>query len=351
MQNYPKIILYGANGYSAKLILGELLKRGIEPVIAGRNSYAINTVANKYNLTSHIFSLNDYPVVLDNLNEAHTLLNCAGPFSETAEILMDACLETKTNYLDITGEIKIFEEAWKRNENSIKAGITILPGIGFDVVATDCISKKLKEEMPDAVSLKLGIAAKKSKISRGTLIVSINQFGENSIVREKGKLVPIDRGSKTMTIDFGLFKSEAMAVQWGDVSNAFYSTGIPNIEVYLSLPSILIKLMKHSKYFKKFIGSDFTKQNLIRFVSRNITGPNEKQRSKAGLFIRGEVENIKGEKLEQVYEFPDGYALTSKSAVEIVTRVLKNDVKPGTQTPSLAFGSSFMDQFVVRRIK
>lgn len=351
MQNHPKIILYGANGYTAKLILGELLKRGIEPEIAGRNSYAINTVAAKYNLITQIFSLKDYPVVLDNLKDTHTLFNCAGPFSETAEILMDACLETKTNYLDITGEIKIFEEAWKRNEKAIEAGITILPGIGFDVITTDCISKRLKEEMPDAVSLKLGIATKKSKISCGTLIVAINQFGENSIVREKGKLVPIYWGSRTMVIDFGLFKSEAIAVQWGDVSNAFYSTGIPNIKVYLSLPSVLIKLMKNSKYFKKFVGSEFTKQNLIKFVSRNITGPNEKQRSKAGLFIRGEVENIKGEKLEQVYEFPDGYALTSKCAAEIVARILKNEVKPGTQTPSLAFGSNFMDQFVVRRIK
>lgn len=351
MPDHPKIILYGANGYSAKLILDELLYRGIKPVLAGRNIYALSSLANKKNLSSQIFSLEDSTVVKNNLQDTHTLLNCAGPFSETAEILMDASLETKTNYLDITGEIKIFEEAWKRNEKAIETGITILPGIGFDVVTTDCISKRLKEEMPDAVSLKLAIASIKSKISRGTLISAINQFGEDSMIMKDGNLFPIRWGSKTKSIDFGIFKGMAVAVQWGDVCNAFYSTGIPNIEVYLSIPLILFRILKNSMLFKKLVGSTFVKKNLIKFIGKNITGPDKGQRNKAGIYIWGEVENAKRNKLEHVYEFPDGYSLTAKSAAEIVSRILYNEVKAGTQTPSLLFGSDFMDQFVVRRIK
>jgi short subunit dehydrogenase-like uncharacterized protein len=351
MPNLPKIILYGANGYTAKLILDEMRTRGIIPVIAGRSIYAINALADKYKLSPQIFSLKDYQVVKNNLQGTHTLLNCAGPFSETAEKLMDACMETKTNYLDVTGEIKIFEAAWKRNEKAKEVGITILPGVGFDVITTDCISKKLKEEMPEANFLRIGIASKKSKISRGTLISAINQFGEDCIIRESGNLIPIRWGSRTRTIDFGLFRSDTIAVQWGDVCNAFYSTGIPNIEAYLSLPSVLIKLLKKSELFKKFVSSEFLKQNLIKFVSRRIKGPDQKQRNKAEIFIWGEVENTKGEKLEQVYEFPDGYALTAKSAAEVVLRILKDKLNSGTQTPSLAFGSNFMNQFVIRRIK
>jgi short subunit dehydrogenase-like uncharacterized protein len=351
MPNLPKIILYGANGYTAKLILDEMLTRGIIPVIAGRNVDAINTLADKYKFSPQIFSLKDFQVVKENLLGTHTLLNCAGPFSETAEILMDACIETKTNYLDVTGEIKIFEAAWKRNEKAKEAGITILPGVGFDVITTDCISKKLKEEMPDANTLRIGIASKKSKISRGTLISSINQFGEDTIIRKNGNLIPIRWGSRTRMIDFGLFRSEAVAIQWGDVCNAFYSTGIPNIEAYLSLPSLLITLLKKSKSFKKFLSSEFSKKSLIKFASRNIKGPNQKQRNKAEIFIWGEVQNTKGEKLEQVYQFPDGYDLTAKSASEVVLRILKDKLKSGTQTPSLVFGSNFMNQFIVRKVK
>jgi short subunit dehydrogenase-like uncharacterized protein len=351
MPSHPKIILYGANGYSAKIILNDLLSHGIKPVLAGRNALAVINLAHNFKLPLQIFSLDDYDVVNSNLKGTHTLLNCAGPFSETAEILMDACLELRVNYLDITGEIGVFEAAWERNEKAKMAGITILPGIGFDVVTTDCISKKLKEEMPDAEFLRVGIVTMNSKISRGTLIAAINQFGKNSIIRKDGNLVPVEWGTLTRIINFGDFTREAISVQWGDVCNAFYTTGIPNIEVFFSLPLILIKLIKNSLLFRKIIGWDFIKLILKKFVSKNFSGPNEKHRSKSRIFIWGEVENKVGDKAEHVYEFGDGYSLTVKSAVEIVSRILNNETKSGTQTPALLFGSNFVDQFVIRRIK
>ena len=62
------------------------------------------------------------------------------------------------------------------------------------------------------------------------------------------------------------------------------------------------------------------------------------------------MENSKDEMIEEVYQFMEGYNLTAKGAAESVERVLKNTLKPGTYTPSLAFGSEFMDQFVIKKI-
>jgi len=264
---------------------------------------------------------------------------------------MDTCLSSGTNYIDLTGEIKVFEAAWERNEKAKEKGIVILPGAGFDVIPTDCVAKKLKDKMPDATYLKLAIATKGSKISRGTLLTSISQFGEKAFIRQKGEMVPIELGSKSMKINFGEFTSNTVAIQWGDVFNAYYSTGIPNIEIYFAMPGALIKLLKSSRLFNKIISSKSIKQILRKYVSSNLNGPNEKQRNKSRTYIWGQVENKKGDKIEELFEFPDGYNLTIKGVAEIVTRLLKKEIPAGTQTPSLAFGSNFMNLFMLRQIR
>ncbi|MGE5680824.1 MAG: saccharopine dehydrogenase family protein [Bacillota bacterium] len=347
----PRILIYGANGYSAGLILQEFLKRGIKPVLAGRNREKVSQLSNKFGLEYRIFDLSESKEIQRNLDGINTVLNCAGPFSSTAAALMDACLKSGTNYLDITGEIDVFQAAWNREQAAKTSGIVILPGAGFDVIPTDCMAKRLKEELPDAQSLMLGFATKNGRISKGTLKSTLLNLSQESLIR-KGEVIKIRAGSLVKKIDFGEFSSGTTAIPWADVLNAFYSTKIDDIQVYMAMPNIVISFYKTAAGLIKLSMSVKPVKKIIdKMIDIILTGPDEKQRITSSTYIWGKVENANGNFVERVSEFPDGYTLTALAATECALRIANAAVEPGTWTPSLAFGSSFSDIFKIREIK
>lgn len=345
-----KLILYGAYGYSAKLILENLSKKQIKPMLAGRNEYKLRKVANQFDCDYIVFDLENEEVIKKNLEDCHTLLNCAGPFKFTAEKFFKACLETNTNYLDITGEIPVLETAWKYNKQAKGKGITILPAVGFDVIPTDCLAAKLKEKMPDAVSLKLGFEGKNAKMSRGTNLTTLEMINEDGKIRRDSKIISVPFGDLTYEIKNDKIEFQGVAIPWGDVCTAYHSTGIPNVEVYLGMPKAAFASRRLLSVGKDLLGLKSIKDFLKNQISKRQAGPSDYDRQKASMLVWGEVQNESGEKLFEAYRFIEGYELTGRGAAEATMKVLNNEVEKGTQTPSLAFGSSFMDQFIVEKI-
>ena len=127
-------LLYGANGYTGRLITDLAAAYGLKPILAGRNEKNIRQMADKYSLDYRIFDLSEHTKLIDALNEVPLVLNAAGPFRYTAEQMSEACLQTKTHYIDITGEIEVFEMLKSKDQAAKQAGIVLLPGAGFDVV-------------------------------------------------------------------------------------------------------------------------------------------------------------------------------------------------------------------------
>lgn len=345
------ILLYGANGYSAGLILEKLLERNITPVLAGRNKDSIIPLADKYNCEHRIFDLNDESVISSNLTDIHTLLNCAGPFRYTAKSLLAACVKSGTNYLDITGEIEAIETAWSFDEGAKNAGITIIPSVGFDVIPTDCLAKKLSDKMPGADFLKLGILTN-GKISRGTWLTTIEMMGEKGKVRRDGKIIDSDIGE--FEIELALDNNVSftgISIPWGDVSSAYYSTGIPNIDVYLGLTPAVWKFRNSLNKIKNVLSNKSVNRFIQKIISSSTTGPSEQKRNKTETIVWGTVIDSKGNELTEAYQTMEGYNLTALGASESAVRVLNNEVESGTKSPSLAFGSSFMDEYVIKRIR
>ncbi len=345
-----KLILYGAYGYSAKLILENLRKKEIKPMLAGRDEYKLRKVANDFDCDFLVFDLDNEEKLKEYLKNYHTVLNCAGPFKFTAEKFFNACLETNTNYLDITGEIDVLEKAWTLNEQAKEKGITILPAVGFDVIPTDCLAAKLKEQMPGAVNLKLGFEGKGAKTSRGTNLTTLESIDGTGKIRRDGKIVDSKIGDLTYEIKNDRIDFQGIAIPWGDVSTAYHSTGIPNVEVHLGLQKTAFVSRRLLAVGKDLLGIDFIKDFLKKQISKRITGPTEYERQKASMIVWGEVEKNDGEKLFEAYRFIEGYELTGRGAAEAVEKVLNDEVKKGTQTPSLEFGYKFMEQFVIEKI-
>jgi short subunit dehydrogenase-like uncharacterized protein len=345
-----KLMIYGANGYSAQLIIEELLNRGIKPILAGRNETAIKNVSKKYSCEYRVFDLTDEQKSIEAFSNVHTVLNCAGPFKYTAKDMIDYCLRTGTNYLDITGEMPVHAYAFGCDKQAKEKGIVILPSVGFDIIPTDCIAKRLSEQMPDATSLKLGFLNINGKISRGTMLTTLEFLGGAGRIRRNGKLVESPIGEYRIRVKKDNFMFNGISIPWGDVFTSYLSTGIPNIEVYLGLSYSVFLSRKILLSLAKLLRIPVIKKITSDYIKIKFTGPNKNKRDSTKTFIWGRVENEKGEMAEEIYQVMEGYNLTAVGATESAIRVLNDEVKPGAYTPSLAFGSKFLDLFVVKKI-
>jgi len=345
-----KLMVYGANGYSAQLIIEELISRGIKPILAGRNKSALKELSHKYNCEYRAVDLYDNEKLDAVLNGVHTVLNCAGPFKHTAKELMEACLRNKCNYLDITGEIPARYLAFYMSQKAKEKGVVFLPSVGFDIIPTDCLAKRLSEQMPDATHLKLGFSNKGGKISCGTWLTTLEFLGGTGRIRRDSKLIESKIGEYIVDFRMKNFSFCGISIPWGDVYSSYQSTKIPNVEVYIALPRLMVKSKSLVLFFLKILRIPFIKNIVAIFMKKALTGPSKSKRDSTETYVWGRVENAKGEMKEEVYQFMEGYNLTAKGAAECAERVLKNTLRPGTYTPSLAFGSGFMDLFVVKKI-
>ncbi len=337
-------IIYGANGYTGELIAREAVRKGLSPILAGRNAEAVGRLAKELGLSSRAFPLDDPQATAAELYGVKAVLHCAGPFVHTSRAMVAACLATGASYLDITGEIAVFEKVLAQGDAARKAGVALLPGVGFDVVPTDCLAARLAAALPDATDLTLAFYTEGGSTSRGTLKTMIESLPHAGAVRMGGRIVPVPVAWDAREIDFGgrAGKRWAMTIPWGDVSTAYHSTGIPNIRVYSGTPPKAIRRMKRLAPFLPLAGWKPIKRFAQRWVEKKVTGPTPQQRETARVYLWGEARNGAGRVVISRIETPEGYRFTAESSVACVEKVLAGTVPPGAWTPSKAFGADFV---------
>ncbi|WP_020531575.1 saccharopine dehydrogenase family protein [Flexithrix dorotheae] len=334
-------LIYGAYGYTGELISRLAKEKGYKPTLAGRNPEKTKKLAEALNLPFEVFSLNETQLLEKVLSRHDLVLHIAGPYSHTAEIMVNACLKTKTHYLDVTGELEVFEWIATQDKKAKEAGIVLLPGTGFDVVPSDCLARYLYEKLPDANSLELAWQGV-GKFSRGTALTMAENLHKGGSIRENGaiKLVPPAYQVKEIFIN-GKNRLGA-TIPWGDVSTAFYSTGIPNIKVFMIAPKNLIKNMKRMRYLRWFFGIGFVKKQMQAKIRNKVTGPDEQMRKTSRSYFWGQVENAHGQKVAARLETPEGYTLTAITALKSAEKLMESKLAPGFYTPSKAFGKDFI---------
>jgi short subunit dehydrogenase-like uncharacterized protein len=333
-------LIYGATGYTGKLTARTAKAQGLTPILAGRDEAKVKALAGDLGFDWRAFALDDTTKLDKTLAEVGAVLHIAGPFSATSKPMADACLRTKTHYLDITGEIAVFEALAARNAEATKAGIMLLPGVGFDVVPSDCIAQHVKRRLPDAEDLKLYIGGL-GTASRGTLKTMVEGVARPTMVRRNGAIVEVD-GVHEDRCDFGAGPKSTMAVSWGDVSTAYHSTSIPNIEVHFEARPELQRVARMPQFVKAFLGCSLMQSMLKRQIDRRPEGPTDEQRTRGHAVLIAVSRNARGDTVRSRLRTPEGYALTALTGLAIATRVLDGDFKAGFQTPSLAYGADFV---------
>ncbi|MEM7296892.1 MAG: hypothetical protein AAF391_01335, partial [Bacteroidota bacterium] len=269
------------------------------------------------------------------------LIHCGGPFIHTAQNVIEACIETNTHYLDITGEYQVFDLAQGYNEEAKKKGLMIMPGTGFDVVPSDCLASHLKGKLPDAEELQLAFVSKGGRLSRGTTKTMIENLGDSQVVRRNGKYDYQVLGTSSQEINFGKFKHLAMGISWGDISSAYYSTGIPNIEVFSGTDEDQLNKVKKMAKISFLLKSRLVKNFLKSKLDKKPDGPSGEKREASNMYLWGMVKNG-GAKVEARLTTPNGYTLTAKTAVLIAQKIMDGNFKAGYQTPSTAYGEGLI---------
>jgi short subunit dehydrogenase-like uncharacterized protein len=331
-------MIYGANGYTGALIAREAAKRGHRPVLAGRNADAVGRLAAELKLPHASFPAD--AAVLENVG---LVLNCAGPFSATAMPMMQACLKAGAHYLDITGEIAVFEYARTLGEAAKVRGVVVCPGVGFDVIPTDCVALALKQSLPDATHLALGFETR-AAMSAGTAKTSVEGMAQGGKIRRDGKILTVPMGLRTREIDFGRGLRTAMAFPWGDVSTAYTTTGIPNIEVFLAVPRALLWGARVGNLLGPLLGLGPV-QRALKGRAGAVVGPSEEARAATPCYVWGEVRNAAGVVRTARIRTANGYDVTIHGSLAVVEFLLgRTGAEGGSLTPALLCGAALITQ-------
>ena len=335
-------LIYGSYGYTGQLIANLAVQRGLKPILAGRDEKRLRSQAEALNLKYRAFSLDDTPALYSALGDVEGVLHCAGPFVHTFRKMAEACLVTRRHYLDISGEIPGFEALAQMDDDAKRAEVMLLPGAGFDIVPSDCLAMHLKKRLLSATHLRLYIRGVRGGFSRGTARSAIENMQRGGMIRRNKELVQVPPAWKVLEVDFGRGPVKVVSIGWGDVSTAYHSTGIPNIQTYMAFPPLVIEGLRTMRVIGPLLYTRPVKGLLKQALRLVRSGPTEERRRNGFNLIVGEAFDDDGGSVSSKLRTPEGYSMTALATVEIMKRILSGDIKPGFQTPSLAYGPDFI---------
>jgi short subunit dehydrogenase-like uncharacterized protein len=331
----PSFLLYGATGYTGALIAEAASARGLRPILAGRNAAALQALGARLDLPWRAVELDDAAGLDNALEDIVAVLHCAGPFARTARPMVDACLRTRRHYLDITGEFPVFESLQARSAEAAQRGVMLLPGVGFDVVPSDCLLTHVRRRLPTTTQLRLTIVFR-GRMSHGTTTTMLEHFGGTSFVRRRGALIEVPLARKIRVVEIDGRPRTTVLFPWGDLSTAFHSTGVGDIEVWFAFPPGQIRLLRLAGLTAPLWRLPFVRRLLQAGVQRG--GPSATERARGQCTLIAEAENDAGEVVRSQLQTPEGYAHTVDTALLCMQRVLGGLHPAGYQTPASAYG-------------
>lgn len=334
-----KLLIYGAYGYTGTLTAHLAKERGVDVVLAGRNADKLNGLAAPLGFEARAFEVDEIAAHLDGVG---AVLHCAGPFSSTVGPVLQACLDHRVHYLDITGEIEVFEAVAARDAEAKAAGIVAMPGVGFDVVPTDCLAAYVCGQVPEATELVLAFA-NDGGMSRGTAATMAESVGLPGKIRKNGQIIDVPPIHETRVLDFGAGGQRTCgAIPWGDVSTAFYTTGVGNIMTMMAMPLGMRLGAQASGLLGGLLQTKGVQRWLNAKIREKISGPSESRRKRTVTYVWGEARAENGRSATARLVTPEGYTLTADSSLRIAAKVLAGDVESGFWTPARAFGADFV---------
>ncbi|HET6444236.1 MAG TPA: saccharopine dehydrogenase NADP-binding domain-containing protein [candidate division Zixibacteria bacterium] len=334
-------MLYGAYGYTGAIITEEAVRRGHRPVLAGRDSSKLEGLAKEYGLEYRVLSLENEETLTTVVAQFDLILHAAGPFIHTSAPMVRACLAGRTHYLDITGEIPVFENIFSLDSEAVERGTVLIGGVGFDVVPSDCLSGYLANKHRNAISLELAFSSP-GRFSPGTAKTAVEGLPKGGVRRRDSRYEPYPLGAGVKEIQFSDGQSSlAMPIPWGDLATAYRTTGIRNITTYMTISSRQERFLPYISIVQRLLTARLFRSLAQRFIDLLVHGPDETARQQGRSFLWAQVTDTEGGASQAWLETLEPYRLTAYSSVRAVEKVLSGEYT-GAMTPFQAFGPDFV---------
>lgn len=312
------LLIYGATGYTGRMAAERAKALGLTFEIAGRTVDRLEDLAAQLDVPYRVFGADAQAA--EALDGIDVLLNFAGPFAQTAEALMRACMQAGVDYLDITAEINVYRLAERLGAQAGEAGVMLLPGVGWDVVPTDCLAMHVAQRVVDPHALNIALQVPGS-MSQGSAMSVSEIIGAGLLARIDGELVATP-DAQSRQFDFGDGPVTCQPLSFGDLVTGWHSTGIPNIAMFVHIS-----------------GEAFPKGDLSQLPD----GPSVHERDAHRACAVAEVTAVDGSVARSMIETVNGYSYTPLAAIEAARRVLSGERKPGFETPARIFGGEFAE--------
>lgn len=335
-----KFMIYGATGYTGKLTAAIAAERGMRPVLGGRDRRKLRAVAAGLGLEYRVAALGDAAALDESLRGMDAVLHIAGPYLDTLDPMVEACLRTGTHYVDLSGEIDDYARLMARDGDAKKRGIMLLPAAGMDVVPTECLAAYVAAKVPDATRLATFVSGFE-KLSRGTQKTGVQALGRKLRMRKNGAIVDIDSVDDCYA-DFGGGAVRCLPFTWGDIFIAHHSTGIPTIRSYHEANPTVKRAVRMAQYWGWLYRRALMRRIAMRSVDFLPEGPGDEYRRKASSVFIARVENEKGDSASARLFAPEGYTLTAHTSLAIIEKILSGGYRSGFHTAAQMYSCDFI---------
>jgi len=335
------LLIYGASGFTGKMLVEEARRRELRPILAGRTADKLAALAGAGNLQQRVFALEDPRAIERALDGVSVVLNAAGPFAATAGPLAAACIRRGVHYLDITGEATVIDALAKRDADAKAAGVMVMPSVGFDVVPSDCLAVHVSRRAARVTSLHIGISGLEL-LSRGSAKTIIAMLDKPVLARRNGRLEKFPPASLERSFDFGSGPRKSIAVTWGDVASAYFSTGVGDVTAYFEATAAVRVHNGMARMFGWAIPYTPWQPFLEAMTAFLPEGPSPGARHARKAVIVVEAETDGRVVARSRLSTPEAYSFTAESGVAVARRVMGGDLQPGFQTAGRVFGPDFV---------
>ncbi|HEY2746406.1 MAG TPA: saccharopine dehydrogenase NADP-binding domain-containing protein [Polyangia bacterium] len=338
------VVVYGATGFTGRLVCAELARRKAKFAVAGRDHAKLTALAASLPTAQPdvlVAALDDRAALEAAVARGRVVLACAGPFARFGEPVREAALAAKRHYLDITGESEYMLATAARDAEARARGVALVNAVGFDVVPTDAAAVLAAEAAGGRPEL-LRIAIRfGGRATQGTTRSALEQADKGGMAYLAGKYVtePVaaDRWQAAFPPPIG--DRVCVSIPWGDLATAPRSTGARTIRTYMAVSSTMAKVAPLVGLAGKALAWAPAKRLAERWVATLPEGPSDAERARARCAIVAEAQN--GARTARAWvTCGDGYDFTAAASVECALRAAADGFdRKGALTPTQAFGA------------
>ncbi len=345
-----RIVLFGATGYTGRLVAEALVKRGARPLLAARNRSALEQLAGELGgLDTAVADVAQPQTVHALVERGDVLVSTVGPFLRFGGPALDGAVEKGALYLDSTGEPPFIREVFEERDAAARSsGASLVTAFGYDFVPGNLAAAIALDRAGEAATkvavgyFLTGGGSMRGAMSGGTAASVAGVLMAPAFAHRDGRLVT-ERSAKRVRT----FESRGRQLAGVSIGSSEHLTlprihpSLREVDAYLGWFGPASRAMQAMSVLGE-LGAvrEASAKLAARFVKGSTGGPGPEARAKTGSLAIAEAYDAGGSLRERVeLRGPNGYTFTGDILAWGAARAAEQGMSaPGALGPAEAFG-------------